>query len=296
MYVGGTAYHYSGESKRWRGKRRHIKKSRKIWRPILMVFFTGCFGGVSLALTLHVLAASGNAESEVAANTEISVMNTENSIPSNMMLHTVTEEKVAPVVVLDPGHGGEDEGCAKEGVLEKEINLKIALLVQKKLNDMGYQVIMTRETDIYMAKEMRVQMANEYPADIYVSIHQNASEEVEANGLEVWYDGNNEGKDSIRLAQLLQQQTVKSTGAAERELQGESTLHVIQKTNMPACLIETGFLSNEEERSKLITPEYQEQVASGIAQGIEFYFHPKTMYLTFDDGLRKKIRPGCWML
>lgn len=53
---------------------------------------------------------------------------------------------------------------------------------------------------------------------------------------------------------------------------------------MPACLIETGFLTNEEERRKLITPQYQEQIAAGIAAGVDYYFHPKIMYLTFDDG------------
>ena len=53
---------------------------------------------------------------------------------------------------------------------------------------------------------------------------------------------------------------------------------------MPACLIETGFLSNKEERARLVSQEYQEKLASGIVQGIEYYFHPKTMYLTFDDG------------
>ncbi len=53
---------------------------------------------------------------------------------------------------------------------------------------------------------------------------------------------------------------------------------------MPSCLIETGFLSNQGEREKLVTVEYQQQVADGIARGIDLYFHPKTMYLTFDDG------------
>lgn len=258
------------------------------WKPVLIIFLAVCIGGVSLALTSQVLAASDNSEITVSVNTEPVWMSTENSVSANVIPHTVTEEKTAPVVVIDPGHGGEDEGCTGEEITEKDINLKIALLVRSKLEDMGYQVIMTRETDCYVAKEMRVQMANEYPADIYVSIHQNASEEQEANGVEVWYDGNDETKDSIRLARLLHQQTVRKTGASERELQGESALHVTQKTEMPACLIETGFLSNQEEREKLVTEEYQEQIAEGIAQGIELYFHPKTMYLTFDDGPSKE--------
>ena len=143
---------------------------------------------------------------------------------------------------------------------------------------------MTREDDIYIAKEERVRNANSYGADIYVSIHQNTFEDGGVEGIETWYDGNNETKDSKRLAQLVYQETLKSTGAVKRELRDDAEFHVTGKTAMPSCLIETGFLSNQGEREKLVTPEYQEQIAEGIVRGIELYFHPKTMYLTFDDG------------
>lgn len=74
----------------------------------------------------------------------------------------------------------------------------------------------------------------------------------------------------------------------ERELVGESDLCVTTKTNMPACLIETGFLTNPNERGLLVDGEYQDKIAEGIAAGIDLYFHPKTMYLTFDDGPSEK--------
>lgn len=190
-----------------------------------------------------------------------------------------------PTVYLDPGHGGEDEGCAREGVREKDLNLSIALLVRDRLQEQGYQVIMSRETDTYIEKEARVAEANRSDADIYISIHQNATEEGAAvKGMEVWYTTDDSGRDSKRLAQLIRQQTLKSTEAAARELRDDSDFYVTKNTSMPACLIETGFLSNAAERMQLSLAEYQQQIADGIVRGVSYYFHPKTMYLTFDDG------------
>lgn len=190
-----------------------------------------------------------------------------------------------PIVYLDPGHGGEDEGCARAGIREKDINLAIALLVRDQLQAQGYQVIMSREGDSYIAKEERVKAANQAKADIYVSIHQNATEEdTKVSGMEVWYEGEDAGRDSRRLAQLIRKETLQSTGAVERELRDDADFHVTGNTCMPACLIETGFLSNAAERNKLALAEYQQQIADGIVQGIVYYFYPKTMYLTFDDG------------
>lgn len=200
-------------------------------------------------------------------------------------IRPIVEAEHIPVIYLDPGHGGADEGCARNGVLEKDLNLSIALRVRDKLQAQGYEVIMSRETDTYITKEERVKEANQAEADIYISIHQNATEDnTKVSGMEVWYAEDDSGRDSKRLAQLIQQQTIKSTGALERELRGDADFHVTGSTSMPACLIETGFLSNAAERRMLGLDEYQEQIADGIVQGVSYYFHPKTMYLTFDDG------------
>lgn len=189
-----------------------------------------------------------------------------------------------PVVFLDAGHGGNDSGCFQGDIMEKNINLSIAELVREKLTAAGFQVIMSRSSDVYIAKEDRVIKANSVKADVYVSIHQNSSEDKSVNGMEVWYDGTDAGRDSKRLALLVSHQTAGITSAVEREVRGDAGFHVTGSTLMPACLIETGFLSNKEERDKLVSNEYQEQLASGIAQGIFYYFYPKTLYLTFDDG------------
>ena len=188
------------------------------------------------------------------------------------------------LVALDPGHGGEDEGCSRQGIMEKDINLQIGLRVRDKLEEMGYQVIMTREDDTYLTLDDRVGLANQNGADAFISIHQNSFENAEISGLETWYYGQDSSRDSRRLAQLIHRETVMEAGTGERELREDADFYVTTNTSMPACLVETGFLSNEKDREMLSSPEYQEALSSGIAQGVDLYFHPKTMYLTFDDG------------
>lgn len=189
------------------------------------------------------------------------------------------EKGEQPLIVIDAGHGGEDSGCLGNGTFEKDINLQIAFLVKQKLEKKGFQVMMPRETDEYLAKEERVELANSYQADAYISIHQNTYEgnAKSVEGIETWYDGADGTRDSGRLAKLVHQETLKSTGANERTLWDLSDLCVTNKTLMPACLIETGFLTNPKECRLLCSNEYQEKIAEGIAEGINLYFHPKNM-------------------
>ena len=177
------------------------------------------------------------------------------------------------VIVIDPGHGGMDGGCVFDDVPEKEINREIAWEVTKKLRNMGYKVELARRGDDFVEKLDRVENANRQNARLYVSIHQNSCEVGSVSGIETWYGENNSTGDSRRLARLIQQETVKSTGAVGRELILDEELCVINKSNMPSCLIETGFLSNKEEREKLCTEEYRKQVAEGIVKGIDLYLN-----------------------
>lgn len=188
-----------------------------------------------------------------------------------------TQERAERVIVIDPGHGGIDGGCVFEDVVEKDVNREIAWSVVKKLRNMGYPVILARQGDDFVDKMDRVEKANQENAILYISIHQNSCEYSSVSGIETWYDENDNTGDSWRLAQCIQQETVKTTGAVERELVPDTELCVLNKSNMPACLIETGFLSNKQERDKLCTEEYREQVAEGIVKGIEVYLNAKTM-------------------
>lgn len=283
---------YEGEAfsrQLYRQEKNRKRKRRRMWRSIFAGILTVALISTSIVLTDRLLLVKVFAAPEQGAEAmEAEVLNVlpEETVSGNLLSsepEIVETMPGVPVVIIDPGHGGADEGCAREGIKEKDINLSVAKLVQEKLEAQGFQVLMVRDDDSYIAKEDRVIYANGSTADIYVSIHQNASEDVSVSGMEVWYEEDG-SRDNKRLAQLINQQTIQSTGATERELRGDADFHVTGETTMPACLIETGFLSNEEERGNLVTAEYQEKLAEGIARGIELYFHPKTMYLTFDDG------------
>ncbi len=189
------------------------------------------------------------------------------------------------LVAIDPGHGGEDNGCARGGIDEKDVNYQISIALRDRLEQMGYQVLLTRDEDVALSLEERVRIANEANADIYISIHQNSCEENSVSGIETWYSvSGNHVDDSRRLAQLVHQDVLLFTEEKNRGLRTDEALYVIRESDMPSCLVETGFLSNTEDRQALTSVEYQNKIVDGIASGIDLYFNPKTMYLTFDDG------------
>lgn len=291
LYIKNTKV-YSG----WKSNRRSIGRYVK---GIVGLSLTA----VLCCSTMVYAVSDNNLENEAGAglsdnNVEsLGDMKEQEQVSGNMVLETGVEENTGIVseedtvklpedivVVLDPGHGGEDEGCSRNGVLEKDINLEIARAVETKLKEKGYQVVLTREGDVTRSKEERVDKANAAQGDLYISIHQNASETPEPDGMEVWYCSGRFGRENERLAELMQKYIVKKTEVRERELVQTDSLYVIRESGMPSCLIETGFLSNAVERKKLTDPEYQEKMAAGIADAVDLYFYPKTMYLTFDDG------------
>ena len=223
-------------------------------------------------------------ESVQAAN-ELLAAGFEAELPE-IIQKDIPKERCDILVAIDAGHGGEDDGCSRGDVCEKDINIKIAKAAEEQLLDMGYQVLLIREEDEERSLEERVRIANRAQADIYISIHQNACEEQVSNvsGIEVWYNESKGESGSRRLAQLIHEDVLLYTGAKDRSLVADESLHVIRETDMPACLVETGFLSNKAERELLVTEDYQKKLAEGIASGVDLYFFPKTMYLTFDDG------------
>ncbi|MDE7287660.1 MAG: N-acetylmuramoyl-L-alanine amidase, partial [Lachnospiraceae bacterium] len=202
----------------------------------------------------------------------------ENVLVAQNLMMEKAQKGEGPLIVVDAGHGGEDSGCLGFGIYEKDINLQIALRVKQCLEKRGFRVMMLRETDEFLAIEERAELANSRQADAYVSIHQNTYEgsDKSVSGIETWYDGADTDRDNERLARLIHQQTIKSTGANERMLWDIADLYVTNKTLMPACLIETGFLTNQKECRLLSTDEYQEKIAEGIAEGIEMYFQSET--------------------
>ncbi len=185
-------------------------------------------------------------------------------------------------IAIDAGHGGEDEGCSFEDVEEKMINLRLAELLKEKLMDADYEVVMIRQDDVQIALQERVNMANQSKVDAFISIHQNSCEEEMVQGIEVWYGSGRE--ESERLAKLVERYMVAETGAKGRGVISTDTLFVIRETDMPSVLVETGYLSNKKENHLLQDEAYLEKLAEGMTDAIQYYFSPKEMYLTFDDG------------
>lgn len=178
-------------------------------------------------------------------------------------------------IVLDAGHGGKDQGTSYENVIEKDLTLEIAEKAQKILEDAGYRVGMVREDDTFVDLGERAEYANRRNAKVYVSIHCNSSEDGEGEGIETYYT---EQKDetSQELAQAIQEHVIAQTEARDREVKA-ADYAVIVRTEMPAALVEVGFLSDSSERELLQQEQYQNQLAEGIAAGVLEYFEAQNL-------------------
>ncbi len=169
-----------------------------------------------------------------------------------------------PVIVIDPGHGGEDWG-ATDGIKEKDAVLAIGSQVAKILELHGLKAILTRNGDYSIGLDRRVEIARESKADLFVSIHANYFDREEAMGVETYSYGS-----GSRLAELIQQSIVSRLAVVDRGTKTARFL-VLRKSIIPAVLVETGFISNKLESALLATPEYRNQMADAIARGILQY-------------------------
>jgi N-acetylmuramoyl-L-alanine amidase len=181
------------------------------------------------------------------------------------------------LIVLDAGHGGDDFGTHSDGkgkLHEKNLNLSTTQMVKSYLQESGYQVAMTRSDDLFISLEERANFANEVKPLLFVSIHYNSAPSKEADGIEVFYYQDDENKSrtrqSMQLAQAVLDKVIKNTKAKSRGIK-HGNLAVIRRTNMPAILIEGGFMTNPKEMEKLRDPAYQKSIAQGIAQGVQAY-------------------------
>lgn len=184
--------------------------------------------------------------------------------------------------VIDAGHGGEDAGAiAYDGTLEKDLNLEIATLISGLLELNGNNVKMTREKDtllydyygdlddytgqkkVYDLKN-RLKIAEEYESSIYVGIHMNKFSQAKYSGLQVYYSKNNDC--SIDIATKIKDNTKlylqKDNKRAIKK--ADSSIYVLNKAEMPAILIECGFLSNESELANLKDSDYKAKLALTI--------------------------------
>ncbi|CAM0116921.1 hypothetical protein RSOCI_01060 [Rhabdochlamydiaceae symbiont of Dictyostelium giganteum] len=188
-------------------------------------------------------------------------------------LNTVPQH-AKPLVIIDPGHGGGDEGAKVGYLMEKRLTLTSALMVRKNLEEMGYRVILTRSKDVFIPLSRRVSIANQTKAHLFVSIHYNTSPSEEAQGVEVFYYGPpnlTRTKSSRFLGNAILYGITGHTKAVSRGVK-RGNFHVIRETVMPSVLVEGGFMTHAKERSCLRDRLYLEKIARGIAQGIDSYF------------------------
>jgi len=169
-------------------------------------------------------------------------------------------------VFIDPGHGGKDPGAVWNGLQEKDANLAIAVKLKAKLEAAGFTVIMRRTGDQYHTLDQIVNMANSSGADIFISIHNNASISTAAHGTETYWCPNGVNGSS-QLANLVQSRLLSQIGRANRGVK-TANFRVIKYTTMPAALVECAFVSNPTEAALLKTASFQEKCAVGLFNAI----------------------------
>lgn len=175
------------------------------------------------------------------------------------------------VVALDPGHGGEDGGVTHEGVREKDVNLAVALRLRDRLQALGARVVMTREGDEDALLDRRASLnvrlfkARQGEAQLLISIHANSFPDPSQWGAQTFYHpGSAEGR---RLALLIQEELVRLEPDNYREALA-ADYYVLRHSEMPAALVEMGFLSNPEDRRKLVDPAHQARLAEALASAV----------------------------
>ncbi|GMA98209.1 N-acetylmuramoyl-L-alanine amidase [Pelosinus sp. IPA-1] len=180
------------------------------------------------------------------------------------------------IIVLDPGHGGIYSGGIHYGFRESDINLSVALKLRKKLTRLGATVIMTRTRDVSLAPagsnldadlQARVDVVKNSNADIFVSVHVDDVPNINLVGPASYFP---EGR-SYALACAIQTSLVNETCAVDNGV-SPANFYVLVHNDVPAALIEIGYLSNPAEALCLVDKTYQNQIADGIAKGIINYF------------------------
>ena len=194
----------------------------------------------------------------IAPSTSISVSPPASSVP--------TRER--PLVIIDPGHGGQDPGTIGiGGMQEKNVILPISLDVVEELKKQGIDVRLTRDRDYFVGLEGRTDLANDVNADLFVSIHANAINlsRPDVNGLETYYY-----KNGRRLAEIIHWNILNSVNIRDRKIR-KARFFVLRHSVMPAVLVEVGFLTGIEDSTRLKNPDHRRQLARAIARGIVQY-------------------------
>ena len=213
----------------------------------------------------------------------------ENTASNELPFATSNYQKV---IFLDPGHGGKDPGAQYLGLKEKDLTLQVSQQLKTKLESLGYTVIMSRSTDVFVDfVTERSKMSNETNADMFISIHFNATGhglDSGEDGIQTymyqptgnipsvinkkWHDNPTRLKYSYKLGSYIHQSVLATTQAKDAGLLAKS-FAVLRETNKPAVLLELGYMDDSKESQKIRTKEYQQKLVDGIAQGIQQYYN-----------------------
>jgi len=192
------------------------------------------------------------------------------------------KQKNTETIMVDPGHGGKDPGMVGVGGLEeKGINLEISLILRDVLEERGWNVLLTRESDKGLYDETadnkkaqdlqrRIALIDEKKPVLTVSIHQNSYEDQTVKGPQVfYYESSSEGK---KLAECIQETMNKELGIEKvRKAKGNTSYYLLKRSSSVLVIAECGFMTNPEEAELLQTAEYQKRIAEALADGIEKY-------------------------
>jgi len=204
---------------------------------------------------------------------------------------SVDASPVVPVFILDPGHGGEDGGAeSADGILEKNLNLDVALTMEALADFLGYPSVLTRTEDEMLYNRYgsteengkkkktydlrnRLRFAEESGGSLFCSIHMNKFPQADCKGLQVYYGP--AAEESSAYAVILQNyaRTFLDPENDRETKKADSSIYLLYRLQMPAVLVECGFLSNAEECALLNTPAYRQKTAAvltaALAEGWE---------------------------
>lgn len=196
-----------------------------------------------------------------------------------------------PMVVLDPGHGGQDSGAMCGGMLEKDLTLDVAQRLDRRLRAAGLSTLMTRSGDNYISLAERAAMTNRVRDCVLVSIHFNDADKPVSTGIETYYAERQNGGgtllaswlpflqrismdtpnlESQSLAGFIQGALVTRTQAVNRGTKTQQ-FFVLANVRHPAVLVEGGFISNKDDANKLGNAAYREEIAAAMSEGILQY-------------------------
>ncbi|MGJ8644664.1 MAG: N-acetylmuramoyl-L-alanine amidase family protein [Luteolibacter sp.] len=167
-------------------------------------------------------------------------------------------------VIIDPGHGGHDKGGQWGRVYEKHLALDTSVRLEAHLKKMGYNTVLTRRSDYFISLPGRMSVANKYKKAIFISIHYNYTWKQHVSGIETFYHSSK----SKKLAESVHSGVMKRVKVTDRGVK-YARYYVIRNCNLPSVLVEGGFVSNSNERSRMKTAWFRDAIARGIADGVQ---------------------------